>query len=216
MNTPEITGPGFSSLHKVKKAAEVLELPQIRRATADDARFRINRLKKMGPNFANPGADEDKSDYQGFYEQFVECKELGVHENFIDGVEIAEPMKGYSSELGDVMISLKEYIIYMKESQNEIDYITDEFLIPECLLDVFPEIAEKNDDHKKFYEQLIECTKPGVHENFVDGFVIAELLRFNTSKSEDEQINLKAYVTTRRTARTKITTSLARFSSKSA
>ena len=89
----------------------------------------------MRPNFANPGADEGKSDYQRIYEQFVECKELGVHENFIDGVKIAELLKGTSSESGDELISLMEYIIYTKESQNEIeiDYITDEILIPECL-----------------------------------------------------------------------------------
>ena len=51
------------------------------------------------------------------------------------------------------------------------------------------EIAELNNDHKKFYEQFVKCTKLGIHENSID-----ELLRLNTSKSGDEQISLKEYV----------------------
>ena len=47
---------------------------RVRRATADDARFRINRLKMMRPNFAEV---DEKNDYQRIYEQFVEDKEFG-------------------------------------------------------------------------------------------------------------------------------------------
>ena len=119
----------------------------------------------MRPNIA--GADEKKNDYQRTYEQFDECVNLGVHENFINGVKIAEPMKGNSSKSGDVLISLKKYIIHMKESQSEIDYIMDETLTPECLTDVLPEFAEKNDDHKKSYKQIVEYMKTGFHENLV-------------------------------------------------
>ena len=36
--------------------------------------------------------------------------------------------------------------------------------------------------------------KLGVHENSVDDFEIADLLTSNTSKSEDEKLNLKEYV----------------------
>ena len=56
------------------------------------------------------------------------------------------------------------------------------------------ETAEWNDDHKTFYEQFVKCMKPGIRENSVDDFEIAELLRFNTSKSGDEQISFKEYV----------------------
>ena len=132
----------------------------------------------MRPNFV--GADEKKNDYQKIYEQFVECVNLGVHENFINNVKNAEPMNGNSYEYGDVLINLKKYIIHMKESQGEIDYIMDETLTPECLIDVLPESAEKNDDHKKFYEQIVEHMKTGSHENLVDGFEVAELVRYNT------------------------------------
>ena len=59
---------------------------------------------------------------------------------------------------------------------------------------VCDEIAELNDDHKKFYEQFVKCMKLGIRENSVDDFEIAELLRINTSKSGDEQISLEEYV----------------------
>ena len=63
----------------------------------------------------------------------------------------------------------------------------------ECL-DMFAEIAELNDDRKKFYELLVKCMKLGIHENSVDGFETAELLRFHTSKSGGEQISFEEYV----------------------
>merc|ERR1711916_134186 len=46
----------------------------------------------------------------------------------------------------------------------------------------------------KFYEQFGKCLKLGVHEDSTNRTKVAELLRFNTSKSGDEQISLKEYV----------------------
>ena len=57
---------------------------------------------------------------------------------------------------------------------------------------MFAEIADLNDDRKKVF--FVKCTKLVIRENSVDDFEIAELLRFNTSKSGDEQISFKEYV----------------------
>ena len=95
--------------------------------------FVIKKNQKKNYLGVFPGTDEKKDDYQRIYDQFIECMKLGVHENLIHGVEIAELLKGNSSKSGDELISLKEYIVCLKEGQNEIDYITDESLIPECL-----------------------------------------------------------------------------------
>merc|ERR1711978_439727 len=58
----------------------------------------------------------------------------------------------------------------------------------------FAEIAEKKDDYKKFYEQFGKCLKLGVHEDSTNRMKVAELMRYHTSKSGDEQISLKEYV----------------------
>merc|ERR1712154_168871 len=50
------------------------------------------------------------------------------------------------------------------------------------------------DDYKKFYEQFEKCLKLGVHEDSTNRTKVAELLRFHTSKSGDEQISFKEYV----------------------
>merc|ERR1712019_170689 len=50
------------------------------------------------------------------------------------------------------------------------------------------------DDYKKFYEQFGKCLKLGVHEDSTNRVKIAELLRYQTSKSGDEMITLKEYV----------------------
>merc|ERR1719146_19688 len=56
------------------------------------------------------------------------------------------------------------------------------------------EISEKKDDYKKFYEQFGKNLKLGVHEDSTNRAKIAELLRYQTSKSGDEMISLKEYV----------------------
>merc|ERR1711912_94852 len=77
--------------------------------------------------------------------------------------------------------------------QNKILRVIKKNLVKKCL-EMFAEIAEKNDDYKKFYEQFGKCLKLGVHEDSTNRTKVAELLRFQTSKSGDEQISLKEYV----------------------
>merc|ERR1712146_29599 len=66
-------------------------------------------------------------------------------------------------------------------------------LVKKCL-EMFAEIAEKKDDYKKFYEQFSKNLKLGIHEDSTNRAKVAELMRYNTSKSGDEQISLKEYV----------------------
>merc|ERR1712115_144731 len=77
--------------------------------------------------------------------------------------------------------------------QNKILRVIKKNLVKKCL-EMFSEIAEKKDDYKKFYEQFGKCLKLGIHEDSTNRAKIAELLRFNTSKSGDESISLKEYV----------------------
>merc|ERR1712036_113885 len=60
-------------------------------------------------------------------------------------------------------------------------------------LEMFAEIAEKKDDYKKFYEQFSKNLKLGIHEDSTNRVKVAELLRYQTSKSGDESISLKEY-----------------------
>ena len=48
--------------------------------------------------------------------------------------------------------------------------------------------------HVKFYEQFGKCIKLGVHEDSTNRVKVAELLRYQTSKSGDESISFKEYV----------------------
>ena len=66
-------------------------------------------------------------------------------------------------------------------------------LVKKCL-EMFSEISEKKDDYKKFYEQFSKNIKLGIHEDSTNRAKVAELMRYHTSKSGDEQISLKEYV----------------------
>ena len=69
--------------------------------------------------------------------------------------------------------------------QNKILRVIKKNLVKKCL-EMFAEIAEKTDDYKKFYEQFGKCIKLGVHKDSADRVKVAELLRYQTSKSGDE------------------------------
>merc|ERR1711861_14635 len=77
--------------------------------------------------------------------------------------------------------------------QNKILRVIKKNLVKKCL-EMFSEIAEKKDDYKKFYEQFSKNIKLGIHEDSTNRAKIADLLRFQTSKSGDEFISLKEYV----------------------
>merc|ERR1712025_331058 len=77
--------------------------------------------------------------------------------------------------------------------QNKILRVIKKNLVKKCL-EMFAEIAEKKDDYKKFYEQFGKCLKLGIHEDSTNRQKVAELLRYQTSKSGDESISLKEYV----------------------
>jgi molecular chaperone HtpG len=77
--------------------------------------------------------------------------------------------------------------------QNKILRVIKKNLVKKCL-EMFAEIAEKKDDYKKFYEQFSKNIKLGIHEDSTNRAKVAELMRYHTSKSGDEQISLKEYV----------------------
>merc|ERR1712194_631292 len=77
--------------------------------------------------------------------------------------------------------------------QNKILRVIKKNLVKKCQ-EMFSEIAEKKDDYKKFYEQFGKCLKLGVHEDSTNRTKVAELMRYHSSKSGDEQISFKEYV----------------------
>merc|ERR1712110_1301075 len=61
-------------------------------------------------------------------------------------------------------------------------------------LEMFAEIAENQEDYKKFYEQFSKNLKLGIHEDTTNRKKLADLLRFHTSKSGEDLISLKDYI----------------------
>jgi molecular chaperone HtpG len=77
--------------------------------------------------------------------------------------------------------------------QNKILKVIKKNIVKKCL-ELFTEISENADDYKKFYEQFAKNLKLGLHEDSANRQKLAEFLRYHTSKSGDEQVSLKDYV----------------------
>lgn len=61
-------------------------------------------------------------------------------------------------------------------------------------MELFEELAEDKENFKKFYEQFSKNLKLGVHEDSTNRKKIADLIRYHTSASGDEQVSFKEYV----------------------
>ena len=77
--------------------------------------------------------------------------------------------------------------------QNKILKVVKKNIVKNCLT-MFTKLMENQEDYKKFYEQYSKNLKLGIHEDTANRTKIAELLRFSTSKSGEDQVSFKDYI----------------------
>jgi molecular chaperone HtpG len=109
---------------------------------------------------------ENKDDFMKFYEQFGKNIKLGIHEDSANREKLSDLLMFYSTKSDDNMVTFKEYIERMQESQKSIYYITGE--------------SKKAVENSPFIEKCKKCNYEVLYlTDPIDEYCVQQLKEFD-------------------------------------
>ncbi|MEJ1283001.1 hypothetical protein NN561_013965 [Cricetulus griseus] len=158
-----------------------------------------SKIEDVGSDEEDDGGKDERKKTKKIKEKYIDEEELNktkpVWTRNPDDITQEEYGKFYKSLTNDWEdhLAVKHFSVEEMLQQSKILKVIRKNIVKKCL-ELFSELAEDEENYKKFYEAFSKNLKLGIHEDSTNRQRLSELLSYHTSQSGEEMTFLPEHM----------------------